>query len=53
MIAGEQASYKRDRSAGDRVSRPISQNTLEQRRDESRRRIHARKIPHVYMLSLK
>ena len=35
------------------LSRPASQNTLEQRRDTSRRRIYARKIPHVYTLSLK
>ena len=35
------------------LSRPASQNTLEPRRDMSRRRIYARKIPHVYALSLK
>jgi len=35
------------------LSRPASQNTLERRRDMSRRRIYARKIPHVYALSLK
>jgi len=29
---------------------PASQNTLKRRRDESRRRIYARKIPHVYAL---
>ena len=36
-----------------KVSRPASQNTLERRRDTSRWRIYARKIPHVYVLSLK
>jgi len=35
------------------VSRLASQNTLERRRDESRRRIYATKIPHVCALSLK
>ena len=35
------------------MSRPASQNTLERRHDESRRCIYARKIPHVYALSLK
>ena len=35
------------------LSRPASQNTLKRSRDESRRRIYARKIPYVYMLSLK
>ena len=35
------------------LSRPASQNTLERRRDTSRRRIYANKIPHVYALSLK
>jgi len=31
---------------------PASQNTLEQRCDESRRRIYTRRIPHIYTLSL-
>ena len=35
------------------LSRPASQNSWKQSRDESRRRIYARKIPHVYTLSLK
>jgi len=35
------------------LSRPASQNALERRRDESRRRMYARKIPHVFALSLK
>ena len=35
------------------VSRPAFQNTLKRKRDESQRRIYARKIPHVYTLSLK
>ena len=35
------------------LSRPASQNTLERRRDMSRRRIYAsQKYPHVYMLSI-
>ena len=34
------------------LSRPASQNTREWGRDESRRRIYTRKIPHVYTLSL-
>ena len=34
-------------------SRPSFQNTGKRSRDESRRRIYARKIPHAYMLSLK
>jgi len=32
------------------LSRPASQNTRERGRDEGRRRIYARKIPHVYTL---
>ena len=35
------------------LSLPASQNTLERRRDMSQRRIYARKISHVYTLSLK
>ena len=35
------------------VSRPVSQNTRKRSRDEGRRRIYARKIPHAYTLSLK
>jgi len=35
------------------MSRPASQNTWKRSRDESRRRIYARKIHHVYTLSLK
>jgi len=34
------------------MSRPASQNARKRSRDESRRRIYARKIPHVYTLSL-
>ena len=36
-----------------RLSRLASQNTLGRRREESRRRIYAKKMPHVYALSLK
>ena len=35
------------------LSRPAYQNTMERRRNESQRHIYARKIPHVYTLSLK
>jgi len=40
-------------SSEDFLSRPASQNTLKRRRDTSRRRIYARKIPYVYALSFK
>ena len=35
------------------LSRPASQNTRKRSRDEGRRRIYTRKIPHTYKLSLK
>jgi len=35
------------------MSRPACHNIRKQRRDESRWRIYARRIPHVYPLSLK
>jgi len=35
------------------LSRPASQNMRKRSRDESRRRIYARKIPYIYTLSLK
>jgi len=38
------------KSRSDVVSHPASQIMLEQRRDESRRYLYTRKIPHIYAL---